>query len=190
MPSPVLQSPSGWASNFCLSGKSFVFNGPLSAKPALVTGRRNAKSWKRPGAAPPSGQPAYAPDLTLDQLARLIVNKMPNPRAGGPRVDVFMQLEGAIVRAALEGTRGNKQAAANLLGLYCPRLYSMLGKHNLHDTIRESDHNVAEQEADDQTVGEPEAHDYQPRAEDAASHTPPASDPAAARSMGSAAFRL
>lgn len=85
------------------------------------------------GAAPvPNAQ-----EMTLEQLARLLVNRMPDPKAGGPRVDIFTQLEGAIVSAALERTRGNKQAAANLLGLYRPRLYSMLRKHNLHDTIRE-----------------------------------------------------
>jgi hypothetical protein len=83
-------------------------------------------------------------DLTLEQLARLIVNKMPSPKSGASRVDIFTQLEGAIVRDALERTRGNKQAAANLLGLYRPRLYSMLRKHNLHDTIRESEQNAAE----------------------------------------------
>ncbi len=92
-------------------------------------------------AAPP---PAQLSDLTLEQLARLIVNKMPSPKSGGSRVDVFTQLEGAIVRAALDRTRGNKQAAANLLGLYRPRLYSMLRKHNLHDTIRESEQSAPE----------------------------------------------
>jgi two-component system, NtrC family, response regulator AtoC len=91
--------------------------------------------------APP---PAQLSELTLEQLARLIVNKMPSPKSGGSRVDVFTQLEGAIVRAALDRTRGNKQAAANLLGLYRPRLYSMLRKHNLHDTIRESEHSSPE----------------------------------------------
>ena len=54
-------------------------------------------------------------------------------------MDVFAELERAIVTAALERTKGNKQAAANLLGLYRPRLYSMLRKHNLHSTIRETE---------------------------------------------------
>jgi DNA-binding NtrC family response regulator len=99
-------------------------------------------------AAPATGAgpapPAQMSDLTLEQLARLIVNKMPSPKSGASRVDIFTQLEGAIVRAALERTRGNKQAAANLLGLYRPRLYSMLRKHNLHDTIRESEQSAPE----------------------------------------------
>jgi len=101
-------------------------------------------------------------DLTLDQLARLIVNKMPSPTRGGSRVDIFTQLEGAIVRAALERTRGNKQAAANLLGLYRPRLYSMLRKHNLHDTIRESEQNATENDAVECDLAESEAPDPEP----------------------------
>ncbi|MGH9754762.1 MAG: sigma-54-dependent transcriptional regulator [Blastocatellia bacterium] len=106
------------------------------------------------GGAPP---PAQLSELTLEQLARLIVNKMPSPKSGGSRVDIFTQLEGAIVRAALERTRGNKQAAANLLGLYRPRLYSMLRKHNLHDTIRESEQSAPESDAAENDLIESDA---------------------------------
>ncbi len=111
--------------------------------------------------APAPTAPARSPlvnvqELTLDQLAQLIVTRMPSPARGGPRVDVFTQLEGAIVRAALERTRGNKQAAANLLGLYRPRLYSMLRKHNLHDTIREAEQSPLDGETDEPEIAEPE----------------------------------
>ncbi len=116
--------------------------------------------------APPPGVPAppsvNASDLTLEQLARLIVNKMPSPSRGGSRVDIFTQLEGAIVRAALERTRGNKQAAANLLGLYRPRLYSMLRKHNLHDTIRESEQNTTENDPVESGLDESEDPNHEP----------------------------
>jgi two-component system, NtrC family, response regulator AtoC len=106
--------------------------------------------------------PAQLSDLTLEQLARLIVNKMPSPKSGGSRVDVFTQLEGAIVRAALDRTRGNKQAAANLLGLYRPRLYSMLRKHNLHDTIRESEQSSPETDVAEDDLIESEALNQDP----------------------------
>src|SRR6266540_2975199 len=109
--------------------------------------------------APP---PAQLSDLTLEQLARLIVNKMPSPKSGGSRVDIFTQLEGAIVRAALERTRGNKQAAANLLGLYRPRLYSMLRKHNLHDTIRETEQSAPETDVAEDDLIESEAINQDP----------------------------
>ncbi|HEX5082338.1 MAG TPA: helix-turn-helix domain-containing protein, partial [Blastocatellia bacterium] len=117
---------------------------PLSRPAAQPNAGAAGSGGGAPGAGPGVGSPAQLSDLTLEQLARLIVNKMPSPKSGASRVDIFTQLEGAIVRAALERTRGNKQAAANLLGLYRPRLYSMLRKHNLHDTIRESEQNTAE----------------------------------------------
>jgi DNA-binding NtrC family response regulator len=133
---------------------------PATKAPGPVTA---AAPVSRPTPPPgaPSSPPVNATDLTLDQLARLIVNKMPSPSRGGSRVDIFTQLEGAIVRAALERTRGNKQAAANLLGLYRPRLYSMLRKHNLHDTIRESEQNAPENEAVECDLAESEAPDQE-----------------------------
>jgi len=44
---------------------------------------------------------------------------------------VFSEVERAVVSAALTRTGGNKQAAANLLGIYRPRLYSMIKRHKL-----------------------------------------------------------
>jgi two-component system, NtrC family, response regulator AtoC len=78
-------------------------------------------------AAPPVGPE----DLSLDQIGKLIVSKVPDPKGGLAPEDLFEKVEGVIVSAALERTRGNKQAAANLLGVYRPRLYSMIRKHNL-----------------------------------------------------------
>ncbi|MFN7945404.1 MAG: sigma-54 dependent transcriptional regulator [Blastocatellia bacterium] len=123
------------------------------ATAASTPGAKTKTSPVSPAAA--SAPTLNAQDLTLEQLARLIVNRMPDPKTGGPRVDIFTQLEGAIVSAALERTRGNKQAAANLLGLYRPRLYSMLRKHNLHDTIREVEPSAPEQ-APEPEAAEPE----------------------------------
>jgi two-component system, NtrC family, response regulator AtoC len=113
-----------------------------------------------PGVSAPT--PPQLSELTLEQLARLIVNKMPSPKSGASRVDIFTQLEGAIVRAALERTRGNKQAAANLLGLYRPRLYSMLRKHNLHDTIRESEQSAPDTDIAENDLIESEALNQDP----------------------------
>ena len=45
--------------------------------------------------------------------------------------DIFNSLENVVVSAALKRTNGNKQAAANLLGLYRPRLYGMIKRHKL-----------------------------------------------------------
>jgi transcriptional regulator with PAS, ATPase and Fis domain len=72
-------------------------------------------------------------DLNFDELCRLLVSQLSPPSAEGDAQNIFERLEGSIVQAALERTRGNKQAAANLLGLYRPRLYSIIKKHNLSD---------------------------------------------------------
>jgi DNA-binding NtrC family response regulator len=125
-------------------------------KPTSRAAAPAAPVSRPPQASGQSAQPGLnVNELTLEQLAKLIVNKMPSPKSGGSRVDIFTQLEGAIVRAALERTRGNKQAAANLLGLYRPRLYSMLRKHNLHDTIRESEQNSPDNDGMENGIMDP-----------------------------------
>jgi DNA-binding NtrC family response regulator len=70
-------------------------------------------------------------DLTLDEIGRIIIDGVPDPQNGKPPVHVFEQVERAIVSAALARTKGNKQAAANLLGVYRPRLYSLIKKHKI-----------------------------------------------------------
>jgi DNA-binding NtrC family response regulator len=98
-------------------------------------------------------------DMTLEQMAWLIVNRIPDSKDGRHRTDTIKQFEGAIVNAALERTRGNKQAAANLLGLYRPRLYTLLRKHNLGKTIREVDRTVPESDVEEPEVEEMDAHE-------------------------------
>ncbi len=61
----------------------------------------------------PEGSPARAswdvpPNMTLEDIERLVIEK------------------------TLQRTGGNKQAAANLLGIYRPRLYSKIRKYNIH----------------------------------------------------------
>ena len=73
-------------------------------------------------------------DLNFDDLCRLLVSKLPPPGPEDDQPNIFERLEGGIVQAALERTKGNKQAAANLLGLYRPRLYSIIKKHNLAES--------------------------------------------------------
>ena len=68
---------------------------------------------------------------SFDAIGRIIVDKVPEPNNGAEPIDVFAEVERAVVSAALTRTKGNKQAAANLLGIYRPRLYSMIKRHNL-----------------------------------------------------------
>ncbi len=67
----------------------------------------------------------------FEEIGRIIVGKLPEPQESGPNRDVFEAIESGVVMAALKRTGGNKQAAANLLGLYRPRLYGMIKRHNL-----------------------------------------------------------
>jgi DNA-binding NtrC family response regulator len=74
-------------------------------------------------------------DALFEEIGKFIVNKLPEPVNGAEQNDVFNSLENGVVLAALKRTNGNKQAAANLLGLYRPRLYGMIKRHNLDEKI-------------------------------------------------------
>ena len=69
------------------------------------------------------------------EIGKFIVEKLPEPDGNAEQSDVFNSLENGVVLAALKRTNGNKQAAANLLGLYRPRLYGMIKRHNLDEKI-------------------------------------------------------
>lgn len=74
-------------------------------------------------------------DELFEEVGKFIVEKLPEPEDGAEQNDVFNLIENGVVLAALKRTNGNKQAAANLLGLYRPRLYGMIKRHNLEDKI-------------------------------------------------------
>ena len=71
----------------------------------------------------------------FEEIGKFIVRKLPESPDDSNQSDVFSSLEYGVVLAALKRTNGNKQAAANLLGLYRPRLYGMIKRHNLDDKI-------------------------------------------------------
>ena len=74
-------------------------------------------------------------DALFEEIGRFIVDRLPEPSEGSDQKDVFNDIESGVVLAALKRTRGNKQAAANLLGLYRPRLYGMIKRHSLEDRV-------------------------------------------------------
>ncbi len=84
--------------------------------------------------APAMASTDKADNADFDELCRLLVNGLPTPGPGEDAQNIFERLEGSIVQGALSRTKGNKQAAANLLGLYRPRLYSIIKKHHLLDS--------------------------------------------------------
>lgn len=69
------------------------------------------------------------------EIGEFIVKKLKEPADGEPQEDIFNSIEQGVVLAALRKTNGNKQAAANLLGLYRPRLYGMIKRHKLDDKL-------------------------------------------------------
>ena len=71
----------------------------------------------------------------FEEVGKYIVDKLTEPEEGEDQKDVFNSIENGVVLAALRRTNGNKQAAANLLGLYRPRLYGMIKRHNLEEKI-------------------------------------------------------
>lgn len=71
----------------------------------------------------------------FDEVGRFIVDRLPDAVDGEQKDDVFDKIESSVVLAALKRTAGNKQAAANMLGLYRPRLYGMIKRHKLADKI-------------------------------------------------------
>jgi two-component system response regulator HydG len=81
-----------------------------------------------------SADPASLANVTIEQLCRMIVHKLPEPQTGTQADELFKQLEVYLAHSAVERTKGNKQAAANMLGIYRPRLYSLLKKGNESDS--------------------------------------------------------
>lgn len=85
------------------------------------------------------GAPYSLRGLSKDEMFReignMVVDNLNEPTDGLGQDDVFDGLETGVVLAALRRTKGNKQAAANLLGLYRPRLYGMIKRHRLDEKI-------------------------------------------------------
>lgn len=71
----------------------------------------------------------------FERFGKMIVDTLPEPEGDSGQKDVFHEIENGVVLAALKRTKGNKQAAANLLGLYRPRLYGMIKRHNLENKV-------------------------------------------------------
>ncbi len=115
---------------------SISFNSPLEVvETDLSTNNNfstNGGNHEKPGFS-------FGKDLSsetfFEEVGKLIVENLPEPAVDVEQKDVFDSLETGIVLAALKRTNGNKQAAANLLGLYRPRLYGMIKRHKLEEKI-------------------------------------------------------
>lgn len=112
-----------------------------SATPPPINIQVPAPSADNGGSAVPvfnrgmSIDPTLTGDALFEEIGKLVVDSLEEPTEGADQNDVFNELESGVVLAALRRTRGNKQAAANLLGLYRPRLYGMIKRHNLEERV-------------------------------------------------------
>lgn len=70
--------------------------------------------------------PAPEKEYSIEDLCNMIIDRVEDPKPGAPMNELFGQIEVYLARAAVKRTGGNKQAAAALLGIYRPRLYSLL----------------------------------------------------------------
>ena len=134
-----LDIPSSEPASVAFSAAATTMPAALAStqRPEPDAGHSNGSITYVPAAAP------YSADLSetlsgedlFKEVGKLIVDRLPEPGDGEPQKDVFDGLESGVVLAALKRTNGNKQAAANLLGLYRPRLYGMIKRHKLEDQI-------------------------------------------------------
>lgn len=74
-------------------------------------------------------------DSVYERFGKMLVEQLADPVEGEDQKDIFNEIENGVVLAALRRTKGNKQAAANLLGLYRPRLYGMIKRHNIEGKV-------------------------------------------------------
>lgn len=128
-----------------IAGLDVPKNMESSISMADITQRQMAVGAGVTGAGMTAGLPSngnmglQGGDLRGDDLFRevgkFIVERLDEPEEGADLKDVFNEIENGVVLAALKRTKGNKQAAANLLGLYRPRLYGMIKRHNIDDKI-------------------------------------------------------
>jgi transcriptional regulator of acetoin/glycerol metabolism len=70
--------------------------------------------------------------LRLEDLPESLHNGRRSARVSAPMLPLA-EMERLAILQALEHTRGNKRAAAALLGVYRPTLYSKLRKYGLID---------------------------------------------------------
>jgi DNA-binding NtrC family response regulator len=69
--------------------------------------------------------------FSWDSLGETIISQINDDKLDEMNNDIFEKIESSVLKAALDKTKQNKKAAANLLGIYRPRLYGMIKKYNL-----------------------------------------------------------
>lgn len=125
---------SGTAPQISFSAESDGNGQPASGEAVQATTESSANSFVVVGNFLGSA-PSELSENLFEEIGRVIVDKLNDPVDGVEQKDIFDSLEYGVVLAALKRTGGNKQAAANLLGLYRPRLYGMIKRHNIDEKV-------------------------------------------------------
>jgi DNA-binding NtrC family response regulator len=102
---------------------------------------------------------ARGDELTAEDLPTSIVTLPPTGEAfaGGVPADLTLaEIERLAILQALQRTHGNKQKAAQLLGLYRPTLYSKMQKHGIDTPPRSARRNARPVEAEPVSQSLPE----------------------------------
>ncbi len=108
-------------------------NPPLTEMPEVHASGEDVQAAKPVENGLSSGK--LSGDALFEEVGKYIVESLTEPIDDVEQNDVFNSIESGVVLAALKRTRGNKQAAANLLGLYRPRLYGMIKRHKLEEKV-------------------------------------------------------
>ena len=103
------------------------------AAPGVSTGFSERRPVLQVAPAPLSFEALGSGTEVFERVGKLVVDSLKEREEGNDLPDVFDSIEGGIVRAVLKRTRGNKQAAAQLLGVYRPRLYGMIKRHKISE---------------------------------------------------------
>jgi DNA-binding NtrC family response regulator len=113
-------------------GSIYISEGIGQSEAAAANGGGSEHRVYTPGMSSAAALPIdLKGEKLFESVGKMIVDNLSEPEDGKENTDVFNSLESGVVQAALERTRGNKQAAANLLGVYRPRLYGMIKRHSL-----------------------------------------------------------
>jgi DNA-binding NtrC family response regulator len=117
------------------NGRTAAATRPPSAERAQppVAPVESPASPSLPRTAPPEarGSEEWRGGPSMEQIGQAVVDIASSSGAGAVLGDVLGLVERAVVDAALKHTGGNKQATAKLLGVYRPRIYSLIKKHHL-----------------------------------------------------------
>lgn len=129
----VLLSKSGKIERMDIPGAASSVYVPeeYSAVEATAVGAGGTRNFSPPATVDLAA--GISAENLFENVGKLIVDRLKEPEDGSENDDVFNSIESGVVQAALSRTRGNKQAAANLLGVYRPRLYGMIKRHNLDE---------------------------------------------------------